>query len=476
MLKLILILLTFSFYNTIFLFAYFGFLYFIRQKLRSESKQKYGSNTRVISFLHPFCNDCGGGEKVLWMIIKGMTMHLKSSEKIKINVLCGIKDDAVSIKNNLKHRFELDFSADDKSSVIDIELVRLKTAHLLKPKSFLTMFLQIVGQIIFAFEIVKTVHSDVIVDTTGLPFTYLVLRLLGRAKVVAYVHYPFISEDMISDIKRGVEGVHSRGIFGRIKPLRYFKVFYYYLILIFYKLNGLCVSFAFSNSSWTNNHIKKIWPGVNLVILYPPCATKLYESDSKLTRKNLIVSCAQFRPEKRQRMQIDIMKKLKARGFCKDLKLCITGATRDDSDRKLFDDLQEYIIKNDLENEVELKMNLSLGELKKIFETAKMGLHTMRDEHFGISIIEMMAAGLVTIAHRSAGPLNDIIGCAPHPVGLLADGKHICLFIIDVDDYADNIEEALKNYSGIYVNLTAGAKEWVEKFSHETFMGKFVML
>lgn len=42
--------------------------------------------------------------------------------------------------------------------------------------------------------------------------------------------------------------------------------------------------------------------------------------------------------------------------------------------------------------------------------SAKVGLHTMRDEHFGISIVEMMAAGILTIAHKSGGPLKDIIG------------------------------------------------------------------
>jgi len=33
----------------------------------------------------------------------------------------------------------------------------------------------------------------------------------------------------------------------------------------------------------------------------------------------------------------------------------------------------------------------------------------MWNEHFGISIVEMMAAGLVVVAHKSGGPLMDII-------------------------------------------------------------------
>jgi alpha-1,2-mannosyltransferase len=75
----------------------------------------------------------------------------------------------------------------------------------------------------------------------------------------------------------------------------------------------------------------------------------------------------------------------------------------------LFDELQEYVISQGLTEDVKLCPNLPLGDVKKIFENSKIGLHTMRDEHFGISVIEMMSSGLITIAHKSAGPLNDIL-------------------------------------------------------------------
>jgi alpha-1,2-mannosyltransferase len=42
----------------------------------------------------------------------------------------------------------------------------------------------------------------------------------------------------------------------------------------------------------------------------------------------------------------------------------------------------------------------------------------MWNEHFGISIVEMMAAGLITIAHDSGGPKSDII--TPPTTGFLA--------------------------------------------------------
>lgn len=38
-----------------------------------------------------------------------------------------------------------------------------------------------------------------------------------------------------------------------------------------------------------------------------------------------------------------------------------------------------------------------------------IGLHTMEYEHFGISLVEMLTAGLIVVAHDSAGPKYDIL-------------------------------------------------------------------
>lgn len=48
-----------------------------------------------------------------------------------------------------------------------------------------------------------------------------------------------------------------------------------------------------------------------------------------------------------------------------------------------------------------------------------IGIHTMEAEHFGISVVEMLAAGLIVVAHNSAGPKEDIVRTAEY----LADGE-----------------------------------------------------
>ena len=64
-----------------------------------------------------------------------------------------------------------------------------------------------------------------------------------------------------------------------------------------------------------------------------------------------------------------------------------------------------------------------------IFSRAKVGVHTMRNEHFGIAVVELMASGIITIAHKSAGPLEDIIGRCDREIGYLAKDEHEYAFL-----------------------------------------------
>lgn len=40
---------------------------------------------------------------------------------------------------------------------------------------------------------------------------------------------------------------------------------------------------------------------------------------------------------------------------------------------------------------------------------AEIGLHTMKDEHFGITLVEFMSAGVIVLAANSGGPKDDIL-------------------------------------------------------------------
>jgi alpha-1,2-mannosyltransferase len=99
------------------------------------------------------------------------------------------------------------------------------------------------------------------------------------------------------------------------------------------------------------------------------------------------------------------------------------GATRGPDDEAIVDSLRDLARDLQITSSIEFMINKPRGEILDLFKKAKVAIHTMREEHFGISIVEMMSAGLIVIAHASAGPKMDIIGAASHPVGYLANDE-----------------------------------------------------
>lgn len=80
--------------------------------------------------------------------------------------------------------------------------------------------------------------------------------------------------------------------------------------------------------------------------------------------------------------------------------MVIVGSCRgqeDEERKKSMEDLTKHL---SLENSVEIKANISYDELMENYRMASIGLHTMWNEHFGIGVVECMAAGLITVAHR----------------------------------------------------------------------------
>ncbi|VDM02893.1 unnamed protein product [Schistocephalus solidus] len=93
-------------------------------------------------------------------------------------------------------------------------------------------------------------------------------------------------------------------------------------------------------------------------------------------------------------------------------RLLLVGGSRDGADAVRVEKLRELVEQLGLSDLVDFHINASWDTLGKLFKHSSINLHSMVDEHFGIGIVEGMAAGLVTIAHRSGGPLTDIIGPA----------------------------------------------------------------
>ena len=125
-----------------------------------------------------------------------------------------------------------------------------------------------------------------------------------------------------------------------------------------------------------------------------------------------ILSIGQFRLEKDHPLQIKAMFELRqiiTEEEWANVRLVIVGGCRNQEDWKLVQDLKDLTKYLSVEDNVEFKVNLPFPDLLSEFSKALIGMHTMHQEHFGIGIVEMMSAGLLTVANRSGGPLMDIV-------------------------------------------------------------------
>ena len=159
-----------------------------------------------------------------------------------------------------------------------------------------------------------------------------------------------------------------------------------------------------------------------------------------------ILSIGQFRPEKDHPLQIKAMFELRqiiTEEEWAKVRLVIVGGCRNQEDWKLVQDLKDLTKYLSVEDNVEFKVNLPFPDLLSEFSKALIGMHTMHQEHFGIGIVEMMSAGLLTVANRSGGPLMDIV--VEDQVGLRFACFDLLLFLFIRDHETGSWQSQLKN-------------------------------
>ena len=170
----------------------------------------------------------------------------------------------------------------------------------------------------------------------------------------------------------------------------------------------------------------------------------------------VILSVGQIRPEKNHKLQIDVLKKSLDANL--NICLCIVGGCRNDEDRQRVDELKQYAEQLGVGESISWKLNLPIDELNKLNEESLIGIHTMTEEHFGIAIVESMAAGVIMIAHNSGGPKLDIV--EDGVTGYLA---------ATADEYAKYVQKIYKASDEDLIKMRTKARESMDRFSEDAF-------
>ncbi|KAL1535498.1 asparagine-linked glycosylation protein, variant 2 [Salvia divinorum] len=390
-----------------------------------------------VGFFHPYTNDGGGGERVLWCAVKAVQ---EESPDLDCVVYTGDHD---ASPETLAAR------AIDRFGV---ELIRRpKVVHLYKRKWIeettyprFTMICQSLGSMYLSWEALCAFTPLYYFDTSGL--------------------------DMLSRVNARNSMYNNDTLIAKSAFFSQCKVIYYKLFSLMYGIVGSHAHLAMVNSSWTQSHIQKLW-GIpdRIKRVYPPCDTSGLQmlALERSMEPMKIISVAQFRPEKAHLLQLEAfaaaVKILDA-----DLprpKLQFVGSCRNEADEKRLQGLKDRAKELKLESDVEFHKNVTYSELVSLLGGAAGGIHSMVDEHFGICVVEYMAAGAIPIAHNSAGPKMDIV--------LPEEGKQTGFLANTLEEYADAILRIIRMPASQRLEMAAAARKRASHFSEQRFYQDF---
>lgn len=440
--------------------------WYMRIKERKlQRRKKHGAN---IAFFHPYCNAGGGGERVLWVAIRAILTRYPDSH---IYIYTVETAEPTTIINKVQNQFNV------KVEPERINFVRLSLKKTIEAETYpyFTLLLQSIGSMVLGMEAFIKLNPDIYIDTMGCAFTYPIFRYLAQCPVGCYTHYPVITSAMMRRVKHRMTSYNNSSAIARNPLLTWCKLLYYKVFGWLYGVVGRCADIVMVNGTWTEDHINELWKiPLNTHRVYPPCEVTELKKLRSLVKDSdpiRILSVAQFRPEKDHPLMLQAMYELrnllvKNELLWNKIKLVLVGSCRNAEDEERVRHLRDLAKHLALENSVSFLVNAPYAQLLQLYQASALALHAMWNEHFGIGVVECMAAGLITIAHRSGGPLADIIETS--------EGSRTGFLASEPDEYARAILEVIALPSDEKKRIIEAARASVDRFSEKEFEKAFL--
>ncbi len=194
-----------------------------------------------------------------------------------------------------------------------------------------------------------------------------------------------------------------------------------------------------TNSTWTAQVIRHYY-GVDADVLYPPVDIRRFSMYAdKYPRQDMVVTVSRLTPEK------NLPAVSVAASTLPDYHFIIVGRLNDEA------------VYHELVNRgLDVRTDIPRDELVHVMARAKYYLHPPFREHFGIAVVEAMAAGLVPFVYYDSGACMDIVSRVD---------KRLCYRdIARVPHMIRLVEE-----KGLWEELSRRARAVAEMFSVENF-------
>jgi len=193
------------------------------------------------------------------------------------------------------------------------------------------------------------------------------------------------------------------------------------------------------------------------IVIYPPVDAIVFSSKCFKAQKedNLVAVIASYTPKRHLEQLPLIAQQTKAAKF-------IVVSKTDEYSMPTIQKLEENICVLHVKDKITLLKNVSFTELQRILAKAKVYLHMMPFDHFGISVVEAMASGCVPVVHRSGGPWTDILDASQGTYG----------FSYSTPCEAANYIDRLVNNEELRSRIAAKASYRSKKFDRSVFLNR----
>lgn len=201
-----------------------------------------------------------------------------------------------------------------------------------------------------------------------------------------------------------------------------------------------------TNSRWTADLLEQIYD-CSPDIVYPPIDVSNLTSHPPIEEQESgFVIAGRMVPTKRFITAINILKKVRQKH---DIHLHIAGP---ESKEEYVQRIRSEAAKYDW---IHFEGNLPRTEYFELLQTHRYGIHALEQEHFGIVIAEMVAAGALPFVHKSGGQI-EIVNEQPE------------LLWTETEDAVTKINQVLADPPQEKA-LRAGLPDITKKYSREKF-------
>ncbi|MBS3777323.1 MAG: glycosyltransferase [Bacteroidales bacterium] len=252
--------------------------------------------------------------------------------------------------------------------------------------------------------------------------------------VISYVHYPRLDR-----IRKNMT-LHTDGKKSAKKcTIRMAEKVDRFISGLLYKSSSIGSNILYvANSRFTKQAIISNFNirDEDVEVIYPPVDVEEFHPDRE--KANQVATIGRFSSAKRQFEQIKMAEKLP------DLKFVIMGFAG--KHNAYYNKCKDYVASRNIEN-VELCPDLPFSEMVKKLEASRFFLHTTKNEPFGITTVQGIAAGCIPVTHNSGGQkeivFRDDLRYENHQQAVRIFKK---IMNEDLSDLYDHLAEHIRSY------------------------------